>query len=222
MKNKTTAWLLAMILWGLGAHKFYLGQTGQGFFYLIFCWTFIPSIIWFLEGISYLSHSEERWNEKYNDWRDSNWKDYYDQLLKFDQLKEKWLIDEKEYEEKVSELKGKIEKSKKKKAEDLEKLKVLEKENERLNKIFKKILIWFWWILLLVILFVIWLTLLWNKAKERDNLQVPTHYEYTWDEELNKLRWEYESALEDFNNQLEQQWDDPIEHKFWNVWAASF
>ena len=47
MKNKTTAGLLALFLGGLGAYKFYLGQGVAGAFYLLFCWTFIPSIIAF-------------------------------------------------------------------------------------------------------------------------------------------------------------------------------
>lgn len=35
MKSKTTATLLAFFLGGLGAHKFYLGQTGQGILFLL-------------------------------------------------------------------------------------------------------------------------------------------------------------------------------------------
>jgi TM2 domain-containing membrane protein YozV len=45
MKSKTTAGLLAIFLGGLGFHKFYLGQTGRGILYLVFCRTWIPSII---------------------------------------------------------------------------------------------------------------------------------------------------------------------------------
>ena len=51
MKNKTTAVLLAFFLGGLGAHKFYLGQTGLGILYLLFCWTFIPAVVAFIEFI---------------------------------------------------------------------------------------------------------------------------------------------------------------------------
>lgn len=49
-KNPTTAVLLALFLGGLGTHKFYLGQTGMGVVYLLFCWTYIPSIIAFMEA----------------------------------------------------------------------------------------------------------------------------------------------------------------------------
>ena len=49
-KDPTAAVLLALFLGGLGIHKFYLGQTGLGVLYLIFCWTGIPSIIAFIEA----------------------------------------------------------------------------------------------------------------------------------------------------------------------------
>ena len=49
-KNNTTAVLLALFLGGLGIHKFYLGETGMGILYLLFCWTYIPSIVAFFEA----------------------------------------------------------------------------------------------------------------------------------------------------------------------------
>jgi len=49
-KDPTVAVLLALFLGGIGIHKFYLGQTGLGVLYLIFCWTGIPSIIAFIEA----------------------------------------------------------------------------------------------------------------------------------------------------------------------------
>ena len=57
-KSKTTAGLLAILLGGLGAHKFYLGKTGMGILYLVFCWTYIPGIIGLVEGIIYLTKSD--------------------------------------------------------------------------------------------------------------------------------------------------------------------
>ncbi len=51
-KNPTTAVLLALFLGGLGIHKFYLGQTGLGILYLIFCWTYIPSFIALIEAFT--------------------------------------------------------------------------------------------------------------------------------------------------------------------------
>jgi TM2 domain-containing membrane protein YozV len=49
-KNPTVAVILALFLGGIGAHKFYLGQTGLGILYLLFCWTYIPAIIAFFEA----------------------------------------------------------------------------------------------------------------------------------------------------------------------------
>ncbi|RJX80311.1 NINE protein [Escherichia coli] len=59
-----TAALLAFFLGGLGAHKFYLGKVGQGFLYL-FCWTFIPAIVAFIEFFIYLCTSDEDFARKY-------------------------------------------------------------------------------------------------------------------------------------------------------------
>lgn len=53
-KSKVTAGLLALLLGGLGAHKFYLGKIGAGVAYLLFCWTFVPSVVALVEGIIYL------------------------------------------------------------------------------------------------------------------------------------------------------------------------
>jgi len=43
--------ILALFLGGLGVHKFYFGQIGLGIVYLLFCWTFIPTIIALIEAI---------------------------------------------------------------------------------------------------------------------------------------------------------------------------
>lgn len=64
-KDKATAGILAILLGGIGAHKFYLGETGLGILYLCFCWTFIPSLIGFIEGIIYLTKSDEEFEAKY-------------------------------------------------------------------------------------------------------------------------------------------------------------
>jgi TM2 domain-containing membrane protein YozV len=64
-KTKVAAGLLAIFLGGIGMHKFYLGRVGQGIVYFLFCWTFIPSLIGFIEGIIYLTMSEQAFAEKY-------------------------------------------------------------------------------------------------------------------------------------------------------------
>ena len=64
-KNRIVAALLAFFLGGFGAHKFYLGQIGWGVAYLLFCWTFIPSIVALIEFIIYLCTSDEDFARKY-------------------------------------------------------------------------------------------------------------------------------------------------------------
>lgn len=49
-KEVTTGVLLAVFLGGLGAHRFYMGQTGAGILYAIFFWTFIPGIVALIEA----------------------------------------------------------------------------------------------------------------------------------------------------------------------------
>jgi TM2 domain-containing membrane protein YozV/RNA polymerase subunit RPABC4/transcription elongation factor Spt4 len=66
-KSKLVASLLAILLGGLGIHKFYLGDTVQGVIYLIFFWTVIPAIIGFVEGIIWLTQRNEIWLAKYGD-----------------------------------------------------------------------------------------------------------------------------------------------------------
>jgi TM2 domain-containing membrane protein YozV len=63
-KDKVAAALLAIFLGGLGIHRFYLGDW-WGIFYLLFCWTFIPGIVAFVEGIIFLTTSDQDWLAKY-------------------------------------------------------------------------------------------------------------------------------------------------------------
>jgi len=65
-RSKVAAALLAFFLGGIGIHRFYLGQTGWGFVYLLFCWTLIPRIASFVEFFVLLFMSEERFQEKYS------------------------------------------------------------------------------------------------------------------------------------------------------------
>ena len=64
-KNKLAAGLFGILLGGLGIHKFYLGKVGLGIVYILFCWTGIPSIIGLVEGIIYLTLSDEEFYNKY-------------------------------------------------------------------------------------------------------------------------------------------------------------
>lgn len=64
-KSKLAAFLFAFFLGGFGIHKFYLGRVGWGIVYLVFCWTFIPSIIGLVEAIIYITMSDEAFAAKY-------------------------------------------------------------------------------------------------------------------------------------------------------------
>lgn len=66
-KNRLAAVLFAFFLGGFGVHKFYLGSIWLGILYLIFSWTFIPSIIALIEGILYLVMSDDDFQRKYSD-----------------------------------------------------------------------------------------------------------------------------------------------------------
>lgn len=65
IKNKIVAALLAILLGGIGVHKFYLGQTFKGVLSIIFCWTYIPSILGLIEGIMILCSNDENFQIKY-------------------------------------------------------------------------------------------------------------------------------------------------------------
>jgi TM2 domain-containing membrane protein YozV len=106
VKNKTVATVLAFFLGGLGVHKFYLGQNVAGFFYLIFCWTYIPSIIAFFEFIGLLMMSEQAFNAKYNPhlitpshYQESS-NDKISTLKQLKQLYDSGIITAEEYEQK--------------------------------------------------------------------------------------------------------------------------
>jgi len=66
MKNKNLAAIFAFFFGIFGAQKFYLGETGWGIIYLLFCWTYIPAIASFIEALLLLGMSEEDFNHKYN------------------------------------------------------------------------------------------------------------------------------------------------------------
>jgi TM2 domain-containing membrane protein YozV len=65
-KSRSTAAVLAILFGGVGAQKFYLGQPIMGLLYLFMCWTFLPAIAGFFEGLGYLVTSEHAFDMKYN------------------------------------------------------------------------------------------------------------------------------------------------------------
>ncbi len=66
VKSKVAAGVLGLFLGGIGAHNFYLGKIGTGLLCLLFCWTGIPSIIGFIEGIMILCSNDENFQLKYH------------------------------------------------------------------------------------------------------------------------------------------------------------
>lgn len=66
LKNKVAAGVLGILLGGIGVHKFYMGKIGMGILYILFAWTGIPAIVGLIEGIIYLTMSDENFCSKYN------------------------------------------------------------------------------------------------------------------------------------------------------------
>ncbi len=102
MKNKTSAALLAFFLGGLGGHKFYLGQAGQGVLCLILCWTLIPAVCAFVEGIILCTMSDEEFNKNYNN-TENNQSSFqktnkFDELKKLGELKSQGILSDEEFE----------------------------------------------------------------------------------------------------------------------------
>lgn len=64
-RNKWVAILLAFFLGVFGIHKFYLGRTGLGVLYLLFCWTGIPAIVGIVEAVIYLTMTDAEFDAKY-------------------------------------------------------------------------------------------------------------------------------------------------------------
>lgn len=65
--DQIVAGLLAILLGGLGVHKFYQGNMRNGLLYLCFFWTAIPAILGLIEGILILLADEEEYQRTYAD-----------------------------------------------------------------------------------------------------------------------------------------------------------
>ncbi|MBF2055811.1 MAG: NINE protein [Cyanobacterium sp. T60_A2020_053] len=66
MKNRGIAIVLVFFLGGFGVHKFYLGNNFAGVLYLVFFWTFIPSILAIFDFFGLLLMSAQAFNAQYN------------------------------------------------------------------------------------------------------------------------------------------------------------
>lgn len=63
-KSKFIAAALALVLGGLGAHKFYLGAWGWGLVYLALCMTWVPTVVSLVEAVRYLTLPEATFQRK--------------------------------------------------------------------------------------------------------------------------------------------------------------
>lgn len=65
--EKVVAGVLALLLGGIGAHKFYQGNMKIGVLYLCFFWTGLPAALGLVEGILMLVADDREYDEKYAD-----------------------------------------------------------------------------------------------------------------------------------------------------------
>ena len=63
--KKMVAGILAILIGALGIHKFYLGFTGAGVIMILLCCTGVSGIIGLIEGIIYLTKSDEDFHREY-------------------------------------------------------------------------------------------------------------------------------------------------------------
>ncbi len=64
-RSRVVAALLAILLGGIGAHKFYTGRVLFGLLYLVFCWTFVPAVLGVIEGLIYLTMSDAKFAARF-------------------------------------------------------------------------------------------------------------------------------------------------------------
>ena len=64
VRSRIAAGLFAILMGGLGVHKFYLNKIGEGILMLLFSWTGIPYLIGLIQGIIYLTQSDEEFSVK--------------------------------------------------------------------------------------------------------------------------------------------------------------
>ena len=65
-KEKFIAILLAFLIGPFGVHKFYLDENRAGVLYLCFFWTFVPTILTYLDIFRLLLMSDEDFDNRYN------------------------------------------------------------------------------------------------------------------------------------------------------------
>lgn len=129
-KDRTTAFLLTFFLGGLGAHQYYMGNIGKGVLYTLFSWTFIPTVIAFIE-LFLIGRRVDNYNEDIAHEIVNNIKRHYkddkpsttvnnsiqkpndeaeliNQLEKLTALKEKGILTEDEFNQKKDNIKSQL------------------------------------------------------------------------------------------------------------------
>lgn len=67
LSRRHAAAIFAILLGSFGVHRFYLGQIGWGILYVLFCWTLIPAVAGVIEGILYLTMTDEEFASRYGE-----------------------------------------------------------------------------------------------------------------------------------------------------------
>lgn len=65
-KSRGLAAILAFFTGGIGLHRFYLGNWMAGFIYLVFCWTLIPTLAGWVEGVRYMLMDDVDFKARYS------------------------------------------------------------------------------------------------------------------------------------------------------------
>lgn len=63
-KNRIVAAVLAFFLGTFGANYFYLGDSKKGILCIIFFWSYVPTILGFINGLTYLGQSDAAFAQK--------------------------------------------------------------------------------------------------------------------------------------------------------------
>lgn len=66
MKSRVVAAILAFVFSFIGIHNFYLGKTGKGMLCLLFCWTYIPTLLSLFDFVRLLAMSDADFDRQYN------------------------------------------------------------------------------------------------------------------------------------------------------------